>query len=204
MFEKINIVESNIISTPVENIDTDQIIPARFLKKTTREGFGKDMFRDWRYDENNNIIKNSPFAKWDSCNEQKPQILVAGKNFGCGSSREHAAWAIADYGFKVVVSSFFADIFYNNAQNNGLLPVKVSEQFLDKIFKAYEKNDQIKIKVNLFENTIQIMDETADMEKFELSPYKKEVLLNGYEDIDYLITTKDKIVEYESNRNQTL
>lgn len=198
MFEKINIVESKIIAAPVENIDTDQIIPARFLKKTTRDGFGKDMFRDWRYDNQGNIISTSPFAQWDKEGvTNKPTILVAGKNFGCGSSREHAAWAIADYGFKVVVSSFFADIFYNNAQNNGLLPVKVSEDFLLKIFNAFKNNPNVKLKVNLPLNTIQILDNSMAIEEFILSPYKKEVLLNGYEDIDYLITTKDLIEEYE-------
>ena len=149
-FEKINILRSEVIATPVENIDTDQIIPARFLKATKREGFGEAMFRDWRYTENNELIADSVFA----LGNRDAKILVAGKNFGCGSSREHAAWAIADYGFRVVVSSFFADIFKNNALNNGLLPVQVSESFLAAIFDEHKRNSKVELEINLPQKSI--------------------------------------------------
>ena len=195
-FEKINIITSTIIATPVENIDTDQIIPARFLKATKREGFGEAMFRDWRYDENGQVKENSVFEK----GKRESKVLVAGKNFGCGSSREHAAWAIADYGFRVVVSSFFADIFKNNALNNGLLPVQVSEEFLQKIFDAHKQNANMEVVVNLLQKSICIKG-TEHKEYFPIGEYKKHCLENGLEDIDYLITTKEKIESFEKKQN---
>ncbi len=186
-------IESTAVPLPIENIDTDQIIPARFLKATTRDGFGENLFRDWRFDKNNQpkpafVLNNSSFSG---------SILVAGKNFGSGSSREHAAWAIYDYGFKVVVSSFFADIFKNNALNNGLLPVQVTDQFLEKIFNAIEKDPGAKFRVDLINQEITIIS-SGKKEKFEINAYKKECLLNGYDDIDYLLSLKDKIVEFEN------
>jgi len=181
---------SRFIPLAVENIDTDQIIPARFLKATTRDGFGKNLFRDWRYDNNGNprpeFILNNP--------EYSGKIFVAGKNFGCGSSREHAAWSILDYGFKVVVSSFFADIFKNNALNNGVLPVQVSEEFLQKIFQQ-DKNSTLT--VDLPQQKIRI-DATGEEESFEINNYKKTCMLNGYDDIDYLISLKDEIAAFEN------
>jgi len=194
--EKFQSVESPAVPLPIENVDTDQIIPARFLKATTRQGFGENLFRDWRYDKHNNPIKdfvlnNKSFSG---------TILVAGKNFGSGSSREHAAWAIHDYGFKVVVSSFFADIFKNNALNNGLLPVQVSGKFLEALFKAIEKDASTLISVDLEEQRISI-PASGESEHFEINPYKKACLLNGYDDIDYLLSIKDKIVQYEKSRS---
>ena len=193
--QKFTTITSTCVPLPVEDIDTDQVIPARFLKATTREGFGENLFRDWRYDSNNqpvaSFVLNDP--------KYTGQILVAGRNFGCGSSREHAAWAIADYGFRVVVSSFFADIFKNNALNNGLLPVQVSEAFLQKIFEAVEKNAAAKLKVDLQNQEITIED-TGDSETFEINSYKKTCLLNGYDDIDYLLSIQDKIEAYENER----
>ncbi len=185
-------IQSSVVPLPIEDIDTDQIIPARFLKATTREGFGDNLFRDWRYDENNSPKKD--FILNDSTYNGK--ILVAGKNFGCGSSREHAAWAIYDYGFKVVVSSFFADIFKNNALNNGLLPVQVSEGFLQKIFSAVNNDSNTQISVDLEKQEITIVG-TDQQERFEINQYKKTCLINGYDDIDYLLSIKDKIVAYE-------
>ncbi len=196
-FEKINILQSGIVATPVENIDTDQIIPARFLKATKREGFGDAMFRDWRYTSDNVEIADSVFAKAN----KNAKILVAGKNFGCGSSREHAAWAIADYGFKAVVSSFFADIFKNNALNNGLLPVQVSEEFLQKIFEEHSNNSNIELIINLPEKSICIPG-NGDKEYFPIGEYKKHCLENGLEDIDYLITTKGKIEAFEKENER--
>ena len=185
-------IKSTFVPLCVENIDTDQIIPARFLKAITRDGFGKNLFRDWRFendDEENpkpDFVLNQPqFAG---------EILVAGKNFGCGSSREHAAWAIIDYGFTIVISSFFADIFKNNALNNGLLPVTVSEKFLQKIF---QQNNKATLTVNL-ESQIITIDATYDQEFFEISNYKKICLLNGYDDIDYLLSIKEDIVKFET------
>ncbi len=185
-------IQSSVVPLPIEDIDTDQIIPARFLKATTREGFGDNLFRDWRYDENNSPKKD--FILNDATYNGK--ILLAGKNFGCGSSREHAAWAIYDYGFKVVVSSFFADIFKNNALNNGLLPVQVSEGFLQKIFSAVNNDSNTQISVDLEKQEITIVG-TGQKERFEINQYKKTCLINGYDDIDYLLSIKDKIVAYE-------
>ena len=198
---------ATFVPLPMENIDTDQIIPARFLKATTKEGFGKNLFRDWRY-ENDDETKPKPgFVLNDP--KYSGQILVAGKNFGCGSSREHAAWAILDHGFKVVVSSFFADIFKNNALNNGLLPVQVSEEFLQKIFNQPNGTELV---IDLENQTIKIAESLkapsfggdlgeafgGDLEEvFEISAYKKTCLLNGYDDIDFLINMREEIVQYE-------
>ena len=193
--EKFVTLTSTVVPLPIENVDTDQIIPARFLKATTRDGFGENLFRDWRYDSQNN-------PKTDFVLNQKKysgKILVAGKNFGSGSSREHAAWAIHDYGFKVVVSSFFADIFKGNALNNGLLPVQITERFLVRIFKAVEKDPSSKLKIDLINQEI-ILEPAGEKEIFEINPYKKECLLNGYEDIDYLVSRKAQIEEYEMKR----
>lgn len=193
--EKFTAIVSSVVPLPVENVDTDQIIPARFLKATTREGFGENLFRDWRYDKNNQLRTDFPL------NDEKygGDILVAGKNFGSGSSREHAAWAIYDYGFRVVVSSFFADIFKNNSLNNGLLPVQVSDEFLARIFIEVEKDPSAKLKVDLKNQTITLLP-TGEKEYFEINPYKKECLLNGYDDIDFLLNLRDKIEEFEEKR----
>ena len=190
--DKFITIESPAIPLPIENVDTDQIIPARFLKATTREGFGENLFRDWRYDKSNNKIAS--FVLNDTT--YTGTILVGGRNFGSGSSREHAAWAIHDFGFKVVVSSFFADIFKGNALNNGLLPVQVSEGFLTKIFAAIEKDTKTKLKVDLESQTITILA-TGESEKFDINPYKKTCMINGYDDIDYLLNIKDKIEAFE-------
>jgi len=178
----------------MENVDTDQIIPARFLKATTRDGFGKNLFRDWRYENNDEAKPKADFVLNQS--KYSGEILVAGKNFGCGSSREHAAWAIQDYGFKVVVSSFFADIFKNNALNNGVLPVTVSESFLQKLFA---QGEAATVTVNLEQQTITI-DGTNEQEKFEINSYKKTCLLNGYDDIDFLLSIKKDIEAFELQR----
>lgn len=193
--EKFSVINSSVVPLPVENVDTDQIIPARFLKATTREGFGENLFRDWRYDKNNQPRTDFPL------NDEKYRgtILVAGKNFGSGSSREHAAWAIHDYGFKVVVSSFFADIFKNNALNNGLLPVQISEEFLARIFQEVEKDPGVQLQVDLENQAITILS-TGEKENFDINAYKKECLLNGYDDIDYLLNLKDKIEAFEKSR----
>ena len=179
----------------IENIDTDQIIPARFLKATTREGFGENLFCDWRYDENRKPKEN--FVLNDKSYSGK--ILVAGKNFGCGSSREHAAWAIQDAGFDVVVSSFFADIFKGNALNNGLLPVQVSEEFLLEIFEALTKDHHTEVEVDLAQQTITLLA-TTKQENFEINPYKKSCLINGYDDIDFILNQKQLIEEFEKGR----
>ncbi|MDQ6842892.1 MAG: 3-isopropylmalate dehydratase small subunit [Bacteroidota bacterium] len=185
-------IHSTFVPLPLENIDTDQIIPARFLKSTTRDGFGKNLFRDWRYVNND---ENQPKTDFILNNPQyRGSILVAGKNFGCGSSREHAAWAIDDYGFNVVVSSFFADIFKNNALNNGLLPLRVSDDFLQKIFQQ-DKDSTLTIDVD--KQTITI-DATGEKETFDINLYKKTCLLNGYDDIDYLINNKKEIEAFEA------
>jgi 3-isopropylmalate/(R)-2-methylmalate dehydratase small subunit len=196
MSRQINIVASTVVPVNIENIDTDQIIPARFLKATSRDGFGKNLFRDWRY-ENDDETKPKDFPLNNKM--YSGNILVAGKNFGCGSSREHAAWAIKDYGFDVVVSSFFADIFKNNSLNNFLLPVQVSDDFLQKIFSAVEKECQTKVEVNLPEQTIIILS-TGEKENFDITPYKKTCLLNGYDDIDYLLSMKNDIEEFEKEK----
>ncbi len=192
--EKFATLTSTCVPLPIENIDTDQIIPARFLKLLTRDsGFGDNLFRDWRYDENNQPVK--AFVLNDITYSGK--ILVAGKNFGCGSSREHAAWAISDYGFKVVVSSFFADIFKNNALNNSLLPVQVSPEFLSLLFKKIKELPTLEVTVNLVEQYISIGD--LEKEHFEIDAYKKKCMLNGFDDIDYLMSIKDKIVQFENS-----
>ena len=193
MGKEINKVRSTVVPVNIENVDTDQIIPARFLKATSREGFGKNLFRDWRYandDENQPkkdfILNNKTYSG---------KILLAGKNFGCGSSREHAAWAIKDAGFDVVVSSFFADIFKNNSLNNFLLPVTVSESFLQKAFTAVEKDPSTEVEVNLEKQTISV---AGEIENFEINSYKKTCLLNCYDDIDYLLSSKKEIEEFET------
>lgn len=186
---------SPAVPVPIENIDTDQIIPARFLKATTREGFGENLFRDWRYEADNtpkaNFVMNNPLYSG--------KILVAGKNFGCGSSREHAAWAIADAGFKVVVSSFFADIFKNNALNNFILPIQVTDAFLDKIFEAISANPKAELEVDLENQFIRIVA-TGEKESFDINQYKKTCLMNGYDDIDYLLSLRKEIEQYETTR----
>jgi len=191
---KINTIHSRIVPLQEENVDTDQIIPARFLKATTRDGFGKNLFRDWRYHNDNELAPKQDFILNDA--SYSGQILVAGKNFGCGSSREHAAWAIKDYGFLVVVSSFFADIFKNNALNNGLLPITVSEAFLASIF-ALDKEATLSV---CLENQTITIDATGAVETFDINAYKKTCLLNGYDDIDYLISNKAGIENFEKNR----
>ena len=193
MAKSINIVKSTAVPLNIENVDTDQIIPARFLKATSRDGFGKNLFRDWRYI---NDDENQPKEDFALNNKRyNGKILITGKNFGCGSSREHAAWAIKDAGFDVVVSSFFADIFKNNSLNNFLLPVTVNESFLKKIFVALEKDPTTEIEVNLEKQTISAAGET---EHFEINSYKKTCLLNGYDDIDYLLSAKKEIEEFET------
>ncbi|MDD4379367.1 MAG: 3-isopropylmalate dehydratase small subunit [Dysgonamonadaceae bacterium] len=193
--EKFQTFTSTYVPLPIENVDTDQIIPARFLKATTREGFGDYLFADWRYDKsgkpNSDFVLNDP--------TYNGRILVAGKNFGSGSSREHAAWALAGYGFKVIVSSFFADIFKNNALNNGILPVVVSEDFLNDLFDCVKNNPKATITVDL-EKQILTNNENGKTETFEINAYKKECLLKGLDDIDFLLSNKDKIEEYEKNR----
>ena len=188
--KKFETLSSSVVPLPIENIDTDQIIPARFLKATTREGFGENLFRDWRYNGDN--TPKADFILNDSTYSGK--VLVAGKNFGCGSSREHAAWAIKDYGILVVVSSFFADIFKNNALNNGLLPITVSEAFLASIF-ALDKEATLSV---CLENQTITIDATGAVETFDINAYKKTCLLNGYDDIDYLLSIKEDIINYEN------
>ncbi len=193
MKKKLNILTSSCVPLPLENVDTDQIIPARFLKATTREGFGDNLFRDWRYDKNNEPIAD--FVLNDST--YSGEVLVAGKNFGSGSSREHAAWAIAGYGFRAVVSSFFADIFRNNALNNFVLPVIVSPEFLAELFASIEADPTAKVEINLDKQSITNVA-TGSVEEFTITAYKRHCLMNGYDDIDYLMTTTDKITSYES------
>jgi 3-isopropylmalate/(R)-2-methylmalate dehydratase small subunit len=194
----INIINSSVVPVNIENIDTDQIIPARFLKATSRDGFGKNLFRDWRY---SNDDENQPKADFPLNDPTyKGKILVAARNFGCGSSREHAAWAIKDAGFDVVVSSFFADIFRNNSLNNFLLPVQVSEEFLQQIFEAVEKDPATGIDVNLEQQSITITS-TGAQETFDINSYKKTCLLNGYDDIDYLINMRTEIEAFEAARS---
>lgn len=193
--ENFSTLVSTCVPLPIENVDTDQIIPARFLKATTRDGFGENLFRDWRYDR-----AGKPKADFVlNNNRYSGKILITGKNFGSGSSREHAAWAIKDYGFKVVVSSFFADIFQNNSLNNGLLTVQVSEDFLAELFLKVELDPLTNVKVDLQNQTVEILPD-GPSESFEINSYKKSCLLNGYDDIDYLLSIKDKISEWEKNR----
>ena len=187
-YDKFTILKSTAVPLPIENVDTDQIIPARFLKATTREGFGDNLFRDWRYNPDNTPKKD--FILNDSTYSGK--ILVGGKNFGSGSSREHAAWAIYDYGFRCVVSSFFADIFRGNSLNIGILPVQVSPEFLDKIFKTVIADPSTELEVNLPEQTISLL-KTGDKESFAINGYKKHNMLNGFDDIDYLQAMKEDI-----------
>lgn len=190
--EKFQKLVSTVVPLPIENVDTDQIIPARFLKAVERKGFGDNLFRDWRYKKdgtpNADFVLNNP--------KYSGQILVAGKNFGSGSSREHAAWAIYDAGFKVVVSSFFADIFKSNALNNGLLPVQVPEAFLDEIFRIVETDPDAQFEVDLEKQTITILEAEISV-NFDINPYKKECLLNGYDDIDFLLSLKKEIIAFE-------
>ncbi|WP_029284000.1 3-isopropylmalate dehydratase small subunit [Pedobacter sp. R20-19] len=191
--KKFTKLTSAVVPLNIENIDTDQIIPARFLKATTREGFGENLFRDWRYENDNqpkaDFVLNDP--------TYSGKILVAGKNFGCGSSREHAAWAIQDAGFDAVISSFFADIFKGNALNNGLLPIQVSEEFLAQIFKAVDHNATSPLEVDLENQTVTII-ENGIQESFEINPYKKSCLINGYDDIDFILNQKSLIEEFET------
>ena len=195
MKRKFNIIESTCVPLPLENIDTDQIIPARFLKATDKEGFGDNLFRDWRYNPDGskkNFVLNDP--------EYSGEVLVAGKNFGCGSSREHAAWAIAGYGFRVVVSSFFADIHKQNELNNFVLPVVVSERFLQQLFKSIEADHQTKVKVDLPNQTI-TNEATGESEHFDINGYKKYCLENALDDIDFLLENKSKIEQYETEHS---
>lgn len=199
MNDKFKTFTSSCIPLPVENIDTDQIIPARFLKATSKDGFGNNLFRDWRFDNDGNPIET--FVLNDPT--YSGQILVAGKNFGSGSSREHAAWAVAGYGFKVVISSFFADIFKNNALNNCLLPVVVSSEFLANLFDSIAKDANTLVTVNLDEQTV-TNEATHETIKFDINPYKKDCLLNGFDDIDYLLSKKEDIVKWETKYNEYL
>jgi 3-isopropylmalate/(R)-2-methylmalate dehydratase small subunit len=194
-YDKFSVIESPAVPLPVENVDTDQIIPARFLKAVERKGFGDNLFRDWRYNKDGSPKEDFPLN--DS--KYSGKILVGGKNFGSGSSREHAAWAIYDYGFRVVVSSFFADIFKNNALNNGLLPVVVSPDFLEEIFQTIEKNPEAQFKVDLESQTFTNLS-TGEKEGFEINQYKKHCLKNGLDDIDYLVKMKDEIEAFEASR----
>lgn len=193
-YDKFTVLKSTAVPLPIENVDTDQIIPARFLKATKREGFGDNLFRDWRYVQDNtpkkDFVLNNPIYKG--------KILVGGRNFGCGSSREHAAWAIYDYGFRAVVSSFFADIFKNNSMNIGILPVQVSEDFLEKIFRAIEANPTTALEIDLQLQTITLL-QTGDSESFQINSYKKNNLMNGFDDIDYLQNMKKEIQTFSEN-----
>ena len=187
-YDQFTVLKSTAVPLPIENVDTDQIIPARFLKATKREGFGDNLFRDWRYNNDDtpkkDFVLNNPIYSG--------KILVGGRNFGCGSSREHAAWAVYDYGFRCVVSSFFADIFKNNSMNIGILPVQVSDDFLDNIFKAIEANPSTELEINLPNQTITLLA-TGEQESFQINGYKKHNLMNGFDDIDYLQDMKEEI-----------
>ena len=187
-YDKFNILNSTAVPLNIDNVDTDQIIPARFLKATERKGFGDNLFRDWRYDSDDSLVDSFPLNN----KEFEGKILIAGKNFGCGSSREHAVWAIYDYGFRAVVSSFFADIFKNNCLNIGVLPIQVSESFLAEIFSEIDKNSKSNFEINLENQDFKIVS-SDKKEKFEISTYKKSNMSNGFDDIDYLINKKDKI-----------
>ncbi len=194
-YDKFNVLTSTVVPLPTENVDTDQIIPARFLKATEREGFGDNLFRDWRYDKEGNpkpdFVLNDP--------TYSGKILVAGKNFGSGSSREHAVWAIYDYGFRCVVSSFFADIFKNNCLNIGVLPVTVSAEFVEKIFSSVEKDPKTEVEVDIEKQTITLLA-TGESETFDINAYKKENMKNGFDDIDYLLNIKDEIMAFAQTR----
>ena len=194
-YERFRILESSGVPLEIENVDTDQIIPARFLKATERIDFDKNLFRDWRYNQNNTLKKD--FVLNNKIYSGK--ILVAGKNFGSGSSREHAVWAIYDYGFRCVISSFFADIFKNNCLNIGVLPVQISSEFLQLIFDSIKNSPNIKLKINLFEQEVSI-NGLLQKEKFEINPYKKENMMNGFDDIDYLLNIKSEIKNFASKR----
>ena len=194
--KKFEILESRCVPLPLENVDTDQIIPARFLSATTREGFGENLFRDWRYDKTGN--KNTDFVLNNPT--YSGEVLVAGKNFGSGSSREHAVWAITDYGFRVVVSSFFADIFRNNSLNNGLLPVIVPEKYLKNLLALIKKDPSTMVKIDLGKQEFSVMPDGEPI-KFEINAYKKECLMKGLDDIDYLLSIKDVVIDYENSRN---
>ena len=193
---KFDILESTCVPLPFENVDTDQIIPARFLSATSREGFGNNLFRDWRYkktdEKNSEFILNNP--------KYSGKVLVAGKNFGSGSSREHAVWAIFDYGFRAVISSFFADIFMNNALNNGLLPIVISEELLKKLQDLIQKYPSTRVRIDLDKQTLTIVS-TGDSVRFDINPYKKECLLKGLDDIDFLLSMKSLITSYETNKS---
>tara|TARA_Y100000385_G_scaffold204353_1_gene211696 strand:- start:626 stop:1213 length:588 start_codon:yes stop_codon:yes gene_type:complete len=193
--EKFTLLKSSMVPLTVENVDTDQIIPARFLKATDRKGFGENLFRDWRFTTDGQTKEDFPLNQ----TKYSGAILVAGNNFGCGSSREHAAWALADYGFKVVISSFFADIFKGNALNNGILPVQVTPQNLQRIFSAIDKDNLVEAVVDL-ENQKLIIDVADIAVSFEINDYKKMCLINGYDDIDYLISQKEAIEAFEQKR----
>ena len=194
-YDKFTILQSTAVPLPTENVDTDQIIPARFLKATEREGFGDNLFRDWRYDSAG--TPKADFVLNDSTYSGK--ILVAGKNFGCGSSREHAVWALYDYGFRCVVSSFFADIFKNNCLNIGVLPVTVTPAFADKLFAAIAANPLIEVEINLAKQTITLLA-TGDAESFDINEYKKDNMQHGFDDIDYLINMATEIEGFEAKR----
>lgn len=193
-YDKFTLLKSTAVPLPIENVDTDQIIPARFLKATTREGFGDNLFRDWRYNPDNSPKKD--FVLND--NTYSGKILVGGRNFGSGSSREHAAWAVYDYGFRCVISSFFADIFKGNCLNIGVLPVQVSADFSNKIFAEIDKNPSTEIEVNLEKQTVTLLA-TGEKESFDINGYKKDNMLNGFDDIDYLMNVKSNIIEFAEN-----
>lgn len=193
--EKFTTLVSRAIPLAIENVDTDQIIPARFLKAINKNGFGENLFRDWKYNNDNTV--NSSFIFNNS--SYSGEILVAGNNFGCGSSREHAAWALTDYGFKVIVSSFFADIFKENALNNGLLPVQVTQEFLNVLLNKIEEHPETQLEINLIEQNITV-DGTSFKDSFEINPYKKKCLLNGHDDIDFLLSKKNKIIAFERQK----
>ena len=190
-YDKFNIIKSKAVPLNIDNVDTDQIIPARYLKATERKGFGDNLFRDWRYDSNNEKIQDFPLNKKD----YSGKILIAGKNFGCGSSREHAVWAIYDYGFRAVVSSFFADIFKNNCLNIGVLPVQISEGYLNELFNEIERDNDSLFEINLDNQSISIMS-NGRSEEFNISKYKKKNMMNGFDDIDYLIDRKEDIITF--------
>ena len=194
-YERFRILESSGVPLEIENVDTDQIIPARFLKATERIDFDKNLFRDWRYNQNNTLKKDFVL----NSKIYSGKILVAGKNFGSGSSREHAVWAIYDYGFRCVISSFFADIFKNNCLNIGVLPVQISAEFLQLIFDSIKNDPSIKLKINLIEQQVSIFG-LSQKEKFEINPYKKENMMNGFDDIDYLLNMKSEIKDFASKR----